>query len=139
MKEKVLFYIKAKGLLHTIKDIGGYENFDTILPDFFTNRENKIQLINEIVSEDEGDGYIFLYDINADDIHIHTEAVDDGHTHEDFITMVGDGSVGVSVYEFDDEGHMYDDQVDSYTIRLGKLQDKFLNKIFELLVDKYLL
>lgn len=134
MKEKVLFYIKAKGLLHTIKDIGGYENFDTILPDFFTNRENKIQLINEIVSEEEGDGYIDLYDI-----HIYTEAVDNGHTHEDFITMVGDGSVGVSVYEFDDEGHLYDDQVDSYTIRLGKLQDKFLNKIFELLVDKYLL
>jgi hypothetical protein len=139
MKEKVLFYIKAKGLLHTIKDIGGYENFNTILPDYFTNRENKIQLINEIVSEDEGDGHIFLYEINADDIHIHTEAVDDGHTHEEFITMVGDGSVGVSVYEFDDEGHIYDDQSDNYIIRLGKLQDKFLNKIFELLVDKYLL
>lgn len=138
MKEKLLQFIKKHGLLNTITHTGGYGNFVDIFPDFFTDKNQKINLIVDIVNQYEPDGYIYLYEIYGMDIKIWEEEVEDGHTHEDYIINLNNEVVGVSVYEYDEEGEMYDDEIDKYYIKFGKLDDKLLNKIFEILVGYYL-
>lgn len=135
---KINSLIDKLGIYQAIKFVGGYDKFERLSPDYFSDREHKIDLINSIVDNNEPDGYIYMYDINGMDIKIWEEAGENGHTLEDYMTHVGDGTVGVSVYEYDEEGEMYDEQVDGYYIKLGKLQDKWLNKVFELLVYHYL-
>jgi hypothetical protein len=117
---------------------GGYERFQKLLPDYFSNRDHKVDLINGIVDNDKDEGYIYMYEINGADIKIWEEEIEDGHTQEDYITFVGDETVGVSVYEYDEEGEMYDEEVDGYHIKLTQLKEVWLNKIFEILVDYYL-
>ena len=136
--DKINSLIDKVGIYQAIKFVGGYDKFERLLPDYFSDREHKIDLINSIVDNNEPDGYIYMYDINGMDIKIWEEAGENGHTLEDYMTHVGDGTVGVSVYEYDEEGEMYDEQVDGYYIKLGKLQDKWLNKVFELLVSYYM-
>jgi hypothetical protein len=125
------------GILNVIKLIGGYPHFEKLLPDYFNNRNHKIDLINGFVNDIDPDGYIYFYEI-GEEILIHTEEIDEGHTQEDYITHVGDGSVGVSVSEYDEEGEMYDEVVDTYRINLTELKEPFLNKVIEQLVNYYL-
>ena len=138
MESKINRVIEQNGIYRAIKMFGGYDKFERIFPDYFSDRDHKVDLINDIVNNNEPDGYIYFYEIYGMDIKIWEEAGENGHTLEDYMTHVGDGTVGVSVYEYDEEGEMYDEQVDGYYIKLGKLQDKWLNKIFEILVDNYL-
>ena len=141
-KEKLIGSLKQKidtfGLIQTIKLMGGYDTFDKILPDYFSNREHKIDLIKAIVDNNEDGGYIYMYEIYGMDIKIWEEEIEDGHTQEDYITFVSDETVGVSVYEYDEEGEMFDEEVDGYHINLTDLKDVWLNKIFEILVGYYL-
>ena len=138
MKEKLLKFIKKHGILTTIIQTGGYDNFNDIFPDYFKNRDHKVDLINAIVDNNEDGGYIYMYEIIGMDIKIWEEEIEDGHTQEDYITFVGDETVGVSVYEYDEEGDMYDEEVDGYNIKLTQLKEEWLNKIFEILVGYYL-
>ena len=130
--------LKENGPLNVIKFVGGYSNFGEILPEYFTDRDNKVKLINDIVNDEEPDGYIDFYNIDETDIKIWEEEVDDGHTQEDCINRVGDETVGVSVWEYDEDGEMYDDAADRYYIKLTQLDEKWLNKVFEILVNHYL-
>jgi|688.fasta_scaffold1055256_1 hypothetical protein len=138
MESKVNSVIEKNGIFTTIKMFGGYERFQKLLPDYFSNRDHKVDLINGIVDNDKDEGYIYMYEINGADIKIWEEEIEDGHTQEDYITFVGDETVGVSVYEYDEEGEMYDEEVDGYHIKLTQLKEVWLNKIFEILVDYYL-
>jgi len=131
--------LKENGPLNVIKFVGGYSNFGEILPEYFTDRDNKVKLINDIVNDEEPDGFIYFYELDSNDIKIWEEEVDDGHTHEDYITRVGDETVGVSVWEYDEDGEMYDEEADSYYIKLTQLDEKWLNKVFDKLVTHYLL
>jgi hypothetical protein len=131
--------LKENGPLNVIKFVGGYSNFGEILPEYFTDRDNKVKLINDIVNDVEPDGHIYIYELDGEDIKIWEEAVEDGHTQEHYINRVGDETVGVSVWEYDEDGEMYDEEVDGYYIKLGKLQDKWLNEVFDKLVIHYLL
>jgi hypothetical protein len=138
MNEKVRQLIDKVGIFKTIKLMGGYNNFEKVFPDYFSDREHKVDLINGIVNHFEPDGYIYMYEINGMDIKIWEEEIEDGHTQEDYITFVGDETVGVSVYEYDEEGEMYDEERDAYYIKLTQLKEVWLNKVFELLVSYYM-
>ena len=138
MESKINRVIEKNGIYQAIKMFGGYEKFQKLLPDYFSNRDHKVDLINAIVENNEPDGYIYMYEITGMDIKIWEEEIEDGHTQEDYITNVGDEAVGVSVWEYDENGEMYDEEVDGYNIKLTQLKEVWLNKIFEILVDYYL-
>jgi hypothetical protein len=138
MNEKVTQLINKVGIVKAIKLLGGYNNFEKVFPDYFTDRDHKVNLINEIVDNNGDGGYIYFYEINGMDIKIWEEEIEDGHTQEDYITRVGDETVGVSVWEYDENGEMYDEEVDGYHIKLTQLKEEWLNKIFEILVGYYM-
>lgn len=132
--------IDGAGIYSTIKSMGGYDTFNTISPKYFEDKNNKIKLIKSIVDveTEDGDKNIYFYELDGNDILIHSEEVEDGHTHEDYIVCVGEDSVGVSVHEYDEEGYMYDEEIDGYNIKLVHLKEKFLNQVFDKLVYEFL-
>jgi hypothetical protein len=141
LQKTILDHISTFGVMDTIKMVGGFGSFDKILPDYFSKNSHKIDLINQIVTDNEPDGYIYFYELINTDISLgQVDSYDngDGHTFEEYMISVGDGSVQISVYEYDEDGHMYDESADNYYVSLGKLPDNELNKVFEVLVDYYL-
>jgi hypothetical protein len=140
-QKTILGYISENGILETIKMIGNIESFNEIFPDYFSKSSNKIELINELVNANHPDGYIYFYDILGRDVYLGSDdAYDsgDGHTFEEYMIGVGDGSVRLNVFRYDEDGNMYDDAVDDYFLPLKKLSDDLLNLTFESLVDYYL-
>ena len=138
MNEKVTQLIDKVGIFKTIKLMGGYNNFDNLFPDYFSDKEHKGLLISGIVNHFEPDGFIYFYELQVDDIKIWEEEIEDGHTIEEYINSVGDESVGVTVWEYDEDGEMYDEERDAYHIKLTQLKEVWLNKVFELLVSYYM-
>jgi hypothetical protein len=141
LKETLMGYISTVGVLETIKMVGDIDIFNEIVPDYFSKKSHKIDLINELVNANDPDGYIYFYELINSDIslgQVDSYENGDGHTFEQYILSVGDGSVLISIYEYDEEGDMYDESVDSYRVSLGKLPNNELNKVFEVLVDYYL-
>jgi hypothetical protein len=141
LKETLMGYISTVGVLETIKMVGDIDIFNEIVPDYFSKKSHKIDLINELVNANDPDGYIYFYELINSDIslgQVDSYENGDGHTFEQYILSVGDGSVLISIYEYDEDGIMYDDSVDSYRVSLKKLPDNELNKVFEVLVDYYL-
>ncbi len=147
ISHKLMGMIDNNGLLNTIKFMGGYDNFITLLPDYFDSRESKIDLIKEIIGLDEqhpvygGGGRIYLSEVDSDILYDEFDG-DDGHTFEsyiDFIENYNDNLFAhVTVWEFDEDGQMYDEYFDDYDVRVNKLETKYLNKLFEMLVNNYL-
>ena len=141
LQKTILGYISTAGILETIKMVGDIEIFNEILPNYFSKNSNKIDLINQLVSDNNPDGVIHFYELINMDISLgQVDSYDngDGHTFEEYMLSVGDGSVQISVYEYDEDGDMYDEYVDSYRVSLGKLPDNELNKVFKVLVGHYL-
>ena len=131
--------IDGAGIYNTIKSTGGYDTFKTISPKYFEDKDNKIKLIKSIVEAESEDGdIIYFYDLDGNDILIHSEEVEDFHTQEDYIICVGVDSVGVSVHEYDEEGYMYDEEIDGYNIKLAHLKEIHLNQVFDKLVYEFL-
>ena len=147
ISHKLMGMIDNNGLLNTIKFMGGYDNFITLLPDYFDSRESKIDLIKEIIGLDEqhpvygGGGRIYLSEVDSDILYDEFDG-DDGHTFEsyiDFIENYNDNLFAhVTVWEFDEDGQMYDEYSDDYDVRVNRLETKYLNKLFDLLVKYYL-
>lgn len=147
ISHKLMGMIDNNGLLNTIKFMGGYDNFITLLPDYFDSRESKIDLIKEIIGLDEqhpvygGGGRIYLSEVDSDILYDEFDG-DDGHTFEsyiDFIENYNDNLFAhVTVWEFDEDGQMYDEYFDDYDVRVNKLETEYLNKLFEMLVNNYL-
>jgi len=140
-QKTILGYISENGILESIKMIGDIASFNEIFPDYFSKSSNKIELINEIVNANDPDGYIYFYDILGRDIYLGVDDYydnDEGHTLEEYIISVGDGSVQVDVYEYDEDGNMFDESAGQYSIPLKNLSDDLLNLTFESLVDYYL-
>ena len=147
ISHKLMGMIDNNGLLNTIKFMGGYDNFITLLPDYFDSRQSKIELIIEIIGLDEqhpvygGGGRIYLHELGSDILYDQFDG-DDGHTFEsyiDFIENYNDNLFAhVTVWEFDEDGQMYDEYYDDYDVRVNKLETKYLNKLFEMLVNNYL-
>ena len=147
ISHKLMGMIDNNGLLNTIKFMGGYDNFITLLPDYFDSRESKIDLIKEIIGLDEqhpvygGGGRIYLSEVDSDILYDEFDG-DDGHTFEsyiDFIENYNDNLFAhVTVWEFDEDGQMYDEYFDDYDVRVNRLETKYLNKLFDILVKYYL-
>jgi hypothetical protein len=140
LKDSIQSMVDGAGLYTTIKSLGGYDTFNIIAPRYFKDKDNKINLIKDIVVSEsaDSDNIIYFYDLDGNDIFIHSEEVEDGHSHEDYIVCVGEENVGVSVHEYDEDGHMYDEEIDGYTIKLVHLKEKFLNQVFDKLVNEFL-
>jgi hypothetical protein len=144
LQKKVLDSISNSGLYNTIKIMGGYNNFINFVPNYFDNKDHKIDLINEIVENVEPNGFIYFYDItqHGEDLFYYEEKPtwqdNNNHTYEHYFVNVGDEVVAVKVWEYDENGEMFDEEYDSYYIKLYKLDDKYLNKIFDVLVNYYL-
>jgi hypothetical protein len=105
-------YISTVGVLETIKMVGDIDIFNEIVPDYFSKKSHKIDLINELVNANDPDGYIYFYELINSDISLgQVDAYEngDGHTFEQYILSVGDGSVLISVYEYDEDDIMYFD------------------------------
>ena len=136
-QEKILKKIDSVGLVETIKLIG-YNTFDKILPDYFSDKENKIKLINEIC-EIEG-GTIYLYDIIGRDIEIDRRQVEHDSGNEmveiDSIFSIENGFANIHTFLYED-GDITDEPVDEYFINLKNLYDNLLNDLFESLVYNY--
>ena len=132
--------IDGAGIYNTIKSTGGYDTFKKIAPKYFKDKDNKINLIKDIVVSEsaDSDNVIYFYDLDGTDIFIHSEEVEDGHSHEDYIVCIGEENVGVSVHEYDEDGIMYDEEIDAYNIKLVHLKEKFLNQVFDKLVYEFL-
>ena len=147
ISHKLMGMIDNNGLLNTIKFMGGYDNFITLLPDYFDSRQSKIELIIEIIGLDEqhpvygGGGRIYLHELGSDILYDQFDG-DDGHKFEsyiDYIENYNDNLLAhVTVWEFDEDGQMYDEYYDDYDVRVNKLETKYLNKLFEMLVNNYL-
>jgi hypothetical protein len=140
IQKKILDFVDDYGLYDTIKMIGGYEVFDDILPDYF-KRKNKIKLILDITKEEGTNGIVWFYDISRhnEDIFYFEQGYEDKHTLEHFITHVAqNGSVRISVYEYDENGEMYDEYHQRYYININKLEDKYINEMFSIYFKHYL-
>lgn len=147
ISHKIMGMIDNNGLLNTIKFIGGYDTFINLLPDYFDSRESKIELIKEIIGLDEehpvygGGGRIYLDELGSNILYDQLDG-EEGHTFEsyiDFIENYNDNLIAhVTVWEFDEDGQMYDEYYDDYDVRVNKLETKYLNKLFDILVNYYL-
>ncbi len=147
LKQSLLNNIKEFGVIDTVKFMGGYDNFITILPDYFDSRQSKIELIIEIIKLDEehpvygGGGRIYLHELDSDILYDQFDG-EDGHTFEsyiDFIENYNDNLFAhVTVWEFDEDGTMYDEYYSDYDVSIGELETKYLNKLFEMLLNYYL-
>lgn len=146
---KLMDVIETRGLFDTIKLIGGYKTFIGVLPDYFDSRQNKIELIREIIKVDEehpvygGGGRLYLHELDSDILYDQFYGDDgDGHSFESYIDFIenynGNLLVHVTVWEFDENGQMYDEYYDDYDVSIGKLETKYLNKLFDILVNFYL-
>lgn len=137
LKENLLKLIDKFGALGTINRIG-YEKFNSIYPDYFKNKWDKIELLNEIISngEEEDYGTIRLDEI-GEDILIRTENLDEGHTLEHHIDYLIKDRCGVTVWEYDEEGLMFDEYYDTYEIWLEDLKTPILNQIFDMVLKTF--
>ena len=136
LKENLLKLIEKFGVLGTINRIG-YEKFNSIYPDYFKNKWDKIELLNEIISNgDEDEGIIRLDDI-GEDILIRTENLDEGHTLEHHIDYLIKDRCGVTIWEYDEDGEMYDEYYDTYEVWLEDLKTPILNQIFDMVLKTF--
>ena len=147
LKQSLLDNIKEFGVKDTVKFMGGYDNFITLLPNYFDSRQSKIELIKEIIGLDEehpvygGGGRIYLHEVDSDILYDQFDGEDD-HTFESYIDFIENYNdnllVHVTVWEFDEDGTMYDEYYSDYDVSIGELETKYLNKLFEMLLNDYL-
>lgn len=144
----ILLMIQSLGILGTIKMVGGYDNFNKAMPDYFYHRDESgtlrmdrnriIEFLNECVEDNErieGESYIYFSDYDGDILYQEWDGEGDDDTeyftYESRIMSIGTDVAHLEVWQYDDEGNMFDDAHDYYDMPLNRLENKFLNKIFE--------
>lgn len=138
LKNKINTSIDRLGLLTTIKMFGGISKFMSIIPDYFKSRQHKIDLIKDLIVYDvEAEGRLYLGEI-GNDIMINRQVSENGGTLEDYVDYVQSDCVGVTVWEFDDEGQMYDEYYDLYEVDYEEVNNTILNEIFDIVAKFYL-
>jgi hypothetical protein len=130
--------ISKKGLFRTIEFMGGFDSFDKHYPNYFDNKEKKIELINDICKNEDGER-IYFYEITGNDIMIDERFDEDTqHSIVRHITWVEPNNVSIEEWEYDEEGEMFDDIYDRFSFPTSKLDESFINIIFEMLTYYYL-
>ncbi len=132
---KIKNAIDSAGLFTTIKMVGGYDKFNTILPEYFKSRTHKIELINELIEKDT-EGRIYLEEI-GEPIIIGVEEVNDGHILNHHLEFVERDIVSVTVWEYND-GEIIDVPWDRYELSFEELEKSILDKIYKVMVNYYL-
>ena len=92
------------GLLSSIKMMGGYENFNKIYPDYFNNKQHKIDIINELVGTDEKGWNIFcrIFNIKGpmDFLHLFDDLNKvQSESHKDYILYRYEQGNNIMVYD----------------------------------------
>jgi len=141
-ENKIDSLIEKSGIVQTIKLLGGYKNFDKIYPDYFysegsLNRERVINFLNECVEVNvkiENETNIYLYDY-WDSILFQTwsdynEEAGRDFQYESRISSFTTDLAHYEVWEYDEEGEMFDEAYDYGDIALNRLENKFLFNIF---------
>jgi hypothetical protein len=139
--DKLHKVIEDRGILPTIKLFGGFNNFKKITPDYFKSREDKIDLINELVKSDtEAEGRIYMGDIadRYDDLVIRYENRNNGHTLQHEIDYVQEDILGVTIWEIDKDGGLLDDPWDYFEYSFDSLNNDMIETIFNIMVKYYL-
>lgn len=128
-QEKILKKIDSVGLVEIIKLIG-YNTFNKILPEYFQDRNNKIKLISEV-----GQDGVAIYEIIDGDIEIDVRDEWDGK-EADFITYINGDDVRIATYRFYEDGDMFEDPDDDWSVNLNDLRYEIIDLLFEKLVNK---
>jgi len=146
--------IEKYGIVKTIKNIGGYDNFDKLVPDYFYsrdennvmkfNKERAIDFINECVEVNnrrQDESSIYLYDYNSDILYQEWDGEGDDdnefYAYESRIESVSTDIAYGSIWQFDDEGHMFDDAYDNFQVPLNRLPEKILRDVFHMLYESF--
>ena len=142
MEDKKIQYlennISKKGLFRTIEFMGGFNAFDKHYPNYFDNKEKKIELINDICKNEDGER-IYFYEINYEDIVIDERFDEDTqHSIVQHITWIEPNNISIEEWEYDEEGEMFDEYYDRFSFPTSKLDESVINKIFEILTYYYL-
>lgn len=134
--------IEKYGIVKTIRNIGGYKNFDKIYPDYFypdgsMNRERVINFLNECVEVNykrENETNIYLYDYWDSILYQEWDGEGDDEneyfSYESRIMSISTDVANIEIWQYDDEGTMFDDAYDYNDIPLNRLETRFLSKIF---------
>lgn len=139
--------IEKYGIVKTIRNIGGYKNFDKIYPDYFysrddnsqmqMNRERVINFLNECVEVNykrENETNIYLHDYWEDILYQEWDGEGDDEneyfSYESRIMSISTDVANIEIWQYDDEGTMFDDAYDYNDIPLNRLETRFLSKIF---------
>ena len=140
--------IEKYGIVKTIRNIGGYKNFDKIYPDYFysrddnsqmqMNRERVINFLNECVEVNykrENETNIYLHDYWEDILYQEWDGEGDDEneyfSYESRIMSISTDVANIEIWQYDEEGTMFDDAYDYNEIPLNRLETRFLSKIFE--------
>ena len=138
---KIIDSVDKFGLIATIKMFGGIKKFEKIVTEYFKSRDNKIILIDELIESDtEAEGRIYLYEIATGNVTliIRVENLNNGHTIQHELDYVQEGVLGVTVWEYDKDGHQFDEPWDDYEIDLDDVKKGVLDTIFKIMVKHYL-
>ena len=137
--------IEKYGIVKTIRNIGGYKNFDKIYPDYFYSgdtsqwdRERVINFLNECVEVNnriENESSIYLHDYWDDILYQQWDGEGDDEneyfSYESSIISISTDVANIEIWQFDEEGTMFDDAYDYKQIPLNSLDSKFLSQIFK--------
>ena len=146
--------IEKYGIVKTIKTIGGYDNFDKLVPDYFYsrdennvlkfNKERAIDFINEcaeVNNRREDESSIYLYDYYSDIFYQEWDGEGDDdnefYAYESRIESVSTDIAYGSIWQFDDKGHMFDDAYDNFQVPLNRLPEKILRDVFHMLYESF--
>jgi hypothetical protein len=136
---KLLQAIQKLGTLKTIKMVGGFKTFESLLPNYFINDERKIDLINELVEEyeEEYGDFIWFENIETDEIRYGEGEDEEGNSLVTYLVSVDTDGVGYRTYKYDSDEILDMDFEEGY-LKMKYLEEDIINQIFKKLVNYFL-
>lgn len=136
---KLLQAIQKLGTLKTIKMVGGFKTFESLLPNYFINDERKIDLINELVEEyeEEYGDFIWFENIETDEIRYGEGEDEEGNSLVTYLVSVDTDGVGYRTYKYDSD-EILDMDFEEGSLKMKYLEEDIINQIFKKLVNYFL-
>lgn len=136
---KLLQAIQKLGTLKTIKMVGGFKRFESLLPNYFINDERKIDLINELVEEyeEEYGDFIWFENIETDEIRYGEGEDEEGNSFVTYLVSVDTDGVGYRTYKYDSD-EILDMDFEEGSLKMKYLEEDIINQIFKKLVNYFL-
>ena len=136
---KLLNVIEKSGIKQTIKMVGGFKTFESLLPNYFINDERKIDLINELVEEyeEEYGDFIWFENIETDEIRYGEGEDEEGNSLVTYLVSVDTDGVGYRTYKYDSD-EILDMDFEEGSLKMKYLEEDIINQIFKKLVNYFL-